>query len=109
MAERSTTAKKVPPKKRAGLSQAQRNEAITAYLFMAPAAIGLILFMVVPFLMAFYLSLTDTRLMSPNPPEFVGFENYNTMLTVKFAIMEPLTDEETGEVMRDEVGNIEYP
>jgi multiple sugar transport system permease protein len=109
MAERSTTEKKAPPPKRAGISQAQRNEAITAYLFMAPAAIGLILFMVVPFLMAFYLSLTDTRLMSPNPPEFVGFENYKNMLKVKFAVMEPLTDEETGEVLRDEAGNIEYP
>ncbi len=93
----------------ASLSRQQRSETITAWLFMAPAALGLILFMIVPFLMAFYLSLTNTRLMSPNPPENVGLANYRQLLKIDFITMEPVRDEATGEIQRDEEGKIEYP
>lgn len=42
----------------------------------APAAVLLILFLIVPVLLAFGLSFTNARLISPNPPRFVGFENF---------------------------------
>jgi multiple sugar transport system permease protein len=90
-------------------SRRQRDEAIAAYLFVTPAAIGLILFMIVPFMMAFYLSLTDTRLMSPNAPEFVGLANYREILRIKTVPLEPEIDESTGEVLLDEQGNVVYP
>jgi multiple sugar transport system permease protein len=99
-------------KGRSGNSSAKRRarrETITALLFLAPSAVGLILFMITPFFMAFYLSLTDTRLMSPNPPEIIGLENYKNLLSLKFIPMTPMVDEATGEVQLDEEGNVAYP
>jgi multiple sugar transport system permease protein len=87
----------------------QRRDTLTAALFLSPAAIGLIVFMIVPFMMAFYLSLTDTRLMSPNPPEFIGFKNYRDMLRVKLVPLEPELDAETGWPQRDADGELVYP
>ncbi len=76
---------------------------------IAPAALGLLVFLAIPFLMAFQLSLTDTRLLSPNPPQFVGLENYRQLLRVNLILMEPLRDAATGEVQRDEQGRLLYP
>ncbi|WP_019135782.1 carbohydrate ABC transporter permease [Cellulomonas massiliensis] len=42
----------------------------------APAVVLLVLFLVVPVLLAFVLSFTNARLISPNPPRFVGLENF---------------------------------
>jgi multiple sugar transport system permease protein len=58
------------------------NEQVTAWLLMAPAVILLILFLVIPFLMAFGLSFTNQRLI-PNPrvpTKFIGLSNYSRML-----------------------------
>ncbi len=43
---------------------------------MAPAALLLVLFLIIPVLLAFTLSFTNARLISPNPPRFVGFDNF---------------------------------
>ncbi|NCD18906.1 MAG: sugar ABC transporter permease [Actinobacteria bacterium] len=43
---------------------------------VAPAAILLLLFLIVPVLLAFGLSFTNARLISPNPPRFVGLDNF---------------------------------
>ncbi len=43
---------------------------------MAPAALLLLLFLIVPVLLAFTLSFTNARLISPNPPRFVGLDNF---------------------------------
>ncbi|PVE75431.1 carbohydrate ABC transporter permease [Microbacterium testaceum] len=43
---------------------------------MAPAAVLLLLFLIVPVLLAFTLSFTNARLISPNPPRFVGLDNF---------------------------------
>jgi len=48
--------------------------------FLLPASILLIIFLIVPFFFAFYLSFTNTRLISPIPPRFVGVSNYVRML-----------------------------
>ncbi|MDX2003987.1 MAG: sugar ABC transporter permease [Meiothermus sp.] len=56
----------------------QRSDNITAWLMSAPALILLVVFLIVPFLMAVYLSFTNQRLV-PNemvPTRFVGLENY---------------------------------
>lgn len=42
----------------------------------APAAVLLGLFLIVPVLLAFALSFTNARLISPNPPRFVGLDNF---------------------------------
>lgn len=48
----------------------------TAYAMVAPAAALLLLFLVIPVLLAFGLSFTNARLISPNAPRFVGLENF---------------------------------
>ncbi len=94
---------------RVRLSKEKMREAAVAWLMMAPAALGLIVFLAVPFFMAFQLSLTDTRLLSPNPPEFVALENYRQLLRINVIVMEPLRDATTGEVQQDEEGRVLYP
>lgn len=66
------------------------------------------LFIVLPFFFAFALSLTNQRLISPNPTEYVGLANYRDLLGLSLITLEPERDE-AGAVVRDEDGNIAYP
>ncbi len=102
------TGKETGGKRRVRLPIEKIKENIVAWLMIAPAAVGLIIFLIIPFLMAFQISLTDTRLLSPNPPQFVGLENYRQLLRVSVILMEPLRDPVTGDVQRDEEGRILY-
>jgi len=43
---------------------------------IAPAGILLVLFLIIPVLLAFGLSFTNARLISPNQPRFVGLDNF---------------------------------
>jgi len=52
------------------------SEGATAWLFSAPAVLLLVAFMVIPFILAFYFSFTNERLISPRPTEWVGLRNY---------------------------------
>ena len=52
----------------------------TPWLFVAPAFIGLFLFVGLPFALAVILSFTNLRLGSPLPLEFLGFEQYHRIL-----------------------------
>ncbi len=61
---------------RAQRSATLRREARTAWLMSSPALILLLLFMGVPILLTFLLSFTNTRLISPNPPAFIGLDNF---------------------------------
>ena len=64
------------------LSARRRNETTMAWVFSAPAIILLVVFLIVPFLMAVGLSFTDQRLI-PNlnlPTQFVGLRNFVRML-----------------------------
>lgn len=54
---------------------------------VAPAAILLLLFLVIPVLLAFGLSLTNARLISPNPPRFVGADNFVRAFTADPAFL----------------------
>ncbi|MCB0182598.1 MAG: sugar ABC transporter permease, partial [Anaerolineae bacterium] len=62
---------------------------------MAAPAVGLILlFIIVPFFFAFGLSLTNQRLISPNPTEYVGLQNYRDLLDFGVLTLEPLRDDD---------------
>jgi multiple sugar transport system permease protein len=50
---------------------------MTAYLFLAPAFIGLTIFTLVPFLLSFYYSMTDYNVLSP--PVWRGLANYEKL------------------------------
>ena len=70
---------------------------------------GLIaIFIVLPFFFAFYLSLTNQRLISPNPTQWVGLDNYSQLLSVGVLTLEPERDD-AGEILRDADGVAEYP
>src|SRR5713226_5159179 len=57
----------------------RREEYQAAFILLLPAAIGLILFSVVPILQAFQLSFYDAPLLSPQRT-FIGLENYATAI-----------------------------
>ena len=57
---------------------------------------------------AFFLSLTNQRLISPNPTEFVGLDNYRNLLSISILSIEP-SQNEAGEVIVDQNGAPKYP
>lgn len=76
--------------------------------FALPGFGLLAMFIILPFFFAFWLSLTNQRLISPNPTEFVGLQNYKSMLGLAVLTLEPDRDD-SGQVVRDDDGAIEYP
>ncbi len=69
--------------KKYAMSERERHETMMAWIFSAPAILLLMTFLVIPFLMAFYLSFTDQRLI-PNPrlaTQFVGVRNFTRLLS----------------------------
>src|SRR5215467_161365 len=74
---RTTTSIIARPKK----SGWRREDHYTAWAFAAPALILLLIFLVIPFFIAIYYSLTNARLVSgPLHTNFVGLGNYIHML-----------------------------
>jgi len=59
-------------------SRDRREQAIVGYLFILPDVVGLLVFLVLPALTAFYVSTTKWQLTGPG--EFVGFANYAGIL-----------------------------
>lgn len=64
------------------LSAYKKQESILAWMFSTPAIILLIVFLIVPFIWAIWLSFTNQRLIpNPNlPTEFIGLRNYLRLL-----------------------------
>ncbi len=85
----------------------QRNEALFGWLMAFPALLILTVFLVIPFLMAFVVSFTNQRLISPNPAEWVGLRNFERLLGVRAFTLEPERDDSGAIVYQD--GGIVYP
>lgn len=62
-------------------NQIHRQDRIVARVFVLPALAGLLCFVLLPFVLAVILSLTNLRLGSPLPIEFVGFEQYRRIFS----------------------------
>ena len=75
------------------------------WTFALPAVVLITMFIIVPFLFAFWLSLTNQRLISPNPTEYVGLANFRQLLTVKVLPLDPVVDE-AGQPVLDEEGRL---
>lgn len=75
-----TTAGPGPPQPQKR-GEADRAENRVAWLFLAPAGILLLVFIVVPFALAVGFSFTNQRLISPLPTKFIGLDNYFGQLT----------------------------
>ena len=76
-------------------------------LFAVPALALLAFSIMVPFLAAAVMTLTDQRMLSPNPTEFVGLENYSRLLSVKVSSV-PAAVDENGTIVRNANGDIQY-
>jgi multiple sugar transport system permease protein len=72
-----------------------------------PAGLLIAGFVILPFILAFVLSFTNQRLISPNPTEFIGLENYRQLLGMAVLTLDPLVDSAGAVVMKD--GQPEYP
>ncbi len=68
-------------KKRRGMTQAKRREAVTFYICIAPWLIGFLIFVAYPAVRSLYLSFT--RYQSGGTPVPAGFENFARMLDDK--------------------------
>ena len=79
----STLTRPKPPT----ISRWRAQERNLAYMMLLPAAFLLILFWAVPFFMAFGLSLSDQRLISPTPAQYVGLRNYTNLLSIRLLPM----------------------
>src|SRR5215813_6052903 len=84
MAQTAASAMAKSGQKQTTLASRKRSEIITAYLFMSPALIILIVFMIIPLLAALFFSLTNWNgvrpLTSANPYQLVGLQNYQSLL-----------------------------
>ena len=77
------------------------------WLMAIPGAGLIAAFIIVPFFLAFAFSLTNQRLASPNPTEYVGLENYSDLLGLSVFTLEPERDDAGKAVIED--GEIQYP
>ena len=89
-------------------SNTRRQESIAGWLMIAPALILLVMFLLIPFFMAFGLAFTNQRLISPNPTVFVGGRNFARLLTVRALTLDPVVDA-AGQPVLDAAGNPTYP
>ncbi|PYF96320.1 multiple sugar transport system permease protein [Georgenia satyanarayanai] len=61
-------------------ARARRPETLAGWAMVAPAAIGLLLFVLLPFVLAGWLSTQNVRLDTPQPPSWFGLEHYRRIL-----------------------------
>lgn len=61
--------------------RAEKKEALTAMVFIAPWVVGFLVFTLYPILSSLYYSMTNYNVL--NPPSFIGFENYINLLKDK--------------------------
>ena len=78
------------------------------WAFALPGFALIATFIILPFFFGFWFSLTNQRLISPNPTEFVGLSNYESLLGMGIITLEPDRDD-AGAIIRDENGEISYP
>ena len=65
------------------LSGRKRDERVAAYIFVAPAVILLIAFLVVPMIYTVYFSGFKYQIMRPDAMKFIGLENYQKLFSDK--------------------------
>lgn len=105
MTAASGTAKR--PRRGGSTRVTYKGESRTAWFMAGPAMFLIALFLIAPFILAFALSFTNQRLISPNPTEYVGLDNYQRLLTVQVLTLEPLVDE-AGVPIFDAGGGLTY-
>ena len=85
-----------------------QSNALAGWLMSGPALLLITLFLIVPFLLAFWFSFTNQRLISPNPTQFVGTSNFEQLLGVGALVLEPEKAADGSLVLSDS-GELSYP
>jgi multiple sugar transport system permease protein len=67
--------------KKRGRSPVYQESAFAGYFFAAPWIVGFIIFIIIPLAFSFYWSFTDYRVTARDPANWLGLENYITLLT----------------------------
>ncbi|PKO08907.1 MAG: hypothetical protein CVU40_12980 [Chloroflexi bacterium HGW-Chloroflexi-2] len=67
--------------KKRGRSPVYQESAFAGYFFAAPWIVGFIIFIIIPLTFSFYWSFTDYRVTARDPANWLGLENYITLLT----------------------------
>ena len=75
--------------------------------FATPAMLLLAFSIMVPFLAAAIMTMTNQRMLSPNPTEFVGFDNYARLLSITMREI-PKKRDASGTPMRSADGKVQY-
>lgn len=92
--------------KRPNKPSASQNK--SGWLMVLPASSLITLFLIIPFLLAFWFSFTNQRLISPNPTEFVGMSNFSNLLSVGTLTLEAKKDS-LGDIIMTPKGEPKYP
>jgi multiple sugar transport system permease protein len=79
----------------------------TGWLMAGPAVALIATCVILPFRLCHCAVLTNQRLVSPNPTEFVGLSTYRQLLGVTMLTLDPLRNDAGAMVMKD--GQPEYP
>lgn len=88
--------------------RARRAEARFGLAAVAPAVLLLVVFLIVPTLLAFGLSFTNAKLISQGAPDFVGLQNYERLLGVELEQVDAVVDAQ-GKPVVDEEGATVFP
>ncbi len=67
--------------KLSGASRRTQENTFAGYLFASPWIVGFLIFVIVPMGFSLYWSFTDYRVISSEPAQWVGWENYIKLLT----------------------------
>lgn len=85
-----------------------QSNTLAGWLMSGPALLLITLFLIVPFLLAFWFSFTNQRLISPNPTQFVGTSNFEQLLGVGTLALEPEKAAD-GSIVVSDTGELSYP
>lgn len=69
----------------------------TSYLMLLPFLVPFVIFVVAPLVQSAAVSLYDYSAVATDTAEYVGLENYTTLLSLEVRELPPLFDEKTGE------------
>ena len=86
----------------------KRHEKYWALAMGLPGMLVLVVFVAVPLFLGMGWSLTNKRLISPLPTQWVGAANYANLLSLRRIVIKPVLDTH-GLVVRDENGQPVYP
>ena len=96
-------------KSAAGTSDLAKQEQRLAYWLLAPTFIVLLAIAVYPLISVFFFSFTNETFASSKPTDFVGLDNYRTLLSMTIVQVPPKLDEATGQPQIDEkTGQVKY-